>query len=69
MTRCTAGHLLYKGDCLEPEGSAHQEVDALLAVTVVDLVLAVQPVIELEEERQVRLRLRTEDLFSVAFYF
>ena len=45
---------------LEPEGYTHEAVDALRAVAVVYIVLPVEPVIELEEERQVRFRLRTE---------
>lgn len=46
---------------LEPEGGTEEEVDALGAVAVEDLVLAVQPVIELEEEREIRFRLRTKE--------
>ena len=56
MTRISAGHLF-----LEAEGYAGETVDTLRAVTVVNLVLAVQPVIELEEERQVRFWLGTEN--------
>ena len=51
MTRHFAGHLL-----LEAERCTEEEIDSLRAVTVIDIVLAVQPVIQLEEECQVRLR-------------
>ena len=46
---------------LEAERYAGETVDSLRAITVEDIVLAMQPVVELEEECQVWLRFRTED--------
>lgn len=46
---------------LEPEGGTEEEVDTLGTVAVEDLILAMQPVIELEEEREIRFGLRTKE--------
>lgn len=55
--------LAFFGDrfSLEAESGAEEEVDALRTVAVEDLILAMQPVIELEEEREIRLGLRTKE--------
>lgn len=54
---------------LESERSAYEAVDTLFAITVQEFVLAVQPVIELEEKREVGLGLRTKYLFTISFRF
>ena len=55
-----AGHLSYIR-LSEPVGSTEQEVNTLRAVAVIDIILAVEPVVELEEEREVGLGLRAEN--------
>lgn len=49
------------GRSLETERGAEEEVDTLRTVAVEDLILAMQPVIEQEEEREIRLGLRTKE--------
>ena len=46
---------------LEPEGGTKEEGDTLRAVAVVVLVLVVEPVLDLAEEREVRLGFGAED--------
>lgn len=55
--------LAFFGDrfSLKAESGAEEEVDTLRTVAVEDLILAMQPVIELEEEREIRSRLRTKE--------
>ena len=46
---------------LEPIGYAEEEVDALGAVTVEDVILAVEPVVELQEEGEIWFWVRPQN--------
>ena len=53
---------------LEAIGCTDKSTDAMAMETVVDLVLAMDEVLQLQEERQVRFGFRAQNLPSVAFH-
>ena len=61
--------IIFRWWCLlEAIGGTDKSTDAMAMEAIVDLVLAMDEVLQLQEERQVRFRLRTKHLPSIAFH-